>query len=107
LSRPLRDRILCPPPGGRDDRWPPSGGAAVVCTATPGLRHGSRSRKATKVPPLPDLDSDLGVPVWYRPGPRQLEVFPSPEAMGGHVPDEVVDAARQAVGQQPVEVLDI
>ncbi len=44
---------------------------------------------------------------WYRPGPRQLEVFPSPEAMGGHLPDEVVDAARQAVGQQPVEVLDI
>jgi EXLDI family protein len=44
---------------------------------------------------------------WYRPGPRELQVFPSVEAMAGHMPEEVVEAARQALDQPPVEVLDI
>jgi len=29
------------------------------------------------------------------------------EAMAGHMPEEVVEAARQALDQPPVEVLDI
>lgn len=46
-------------------------------------------------------------PSWYGPGPRRLDVFDTVEAMAGAVPDDVVDAARQALEQRPVDVLDI